>query len=148
MSDIALYCIADDFIKALANTEEGRKMLASWNPKRGPQRQLSLSEVLTLNILPPRMRRYLMSETHFRPGSSARKSRFSTFSHAPRPCPESVVRGRHHPRRAFSPFSHIRRAARFRLTHCPCSSRWSLPDYVNIVKRPYPIQTRPARQSQ
>ena len=54
MSDIALitlYCIADDFIKALAGTEEGRKMLASWNPKRGPQRQLSLSEVLTPNIL-------------------------------------------------------------------------------------------------
>ena len=54
MNDIALitlYCIVDDFIKALADTESGRKMLASWNPKRGPQRRLSLSEVLTLNIL-------------------------------------------------------------------------------------------------
>ena len=54
MNDIALitlYCIVDDFIKALADTESGRKMLVSWNPKRGPQRWLRLSEVLTLNIL-------------------------------------------------------------------------------------------------
>jgi hypothetical protein len=46
-----LYCIIDDFINALAATADGRKMLESWKAKRGPQRQLSLSEVLTLNIL-------------------------------------------------------------------------------------------------
>ena len=48
---ITLYCIIDDFINALAATAEDRKMLESWKAKRGPQRQLSLSEVLTLNIL-------------------------------------------------------------------------------------------------
>ena len=32
-----------------------------------------------------------VSETHFWPGPSALKSRFNTFSHTPRPCPESVV---------------------------------------------------------
>ena len=59
---------------------------------------------------PPRMRKYVMSETHFRPGLSAWKSRSRTFPHTPRPCPESVARGRHHPRWTFSPFSRIRRA--------------------------------------
>ena len=48
---ITLYCIIGDFINALKSTAEGQKMLASWKAKRGPQRQLSLSEVLTLNIL-------------------------------------------------------------------------------------------------
>lgn len=48
---ISLYCIIDDFINALANTTNGQKAMAFWNAKRGPQRQLSLSEVLTLNIL-------------------------------------------------------------------------------------------------
>ena len=48
---ITLYCIIDDFINALAGTADGQKMLRSWKAKRGPQRQLSLSEVLTLNIL-------------------------------------------------------------------------------------------------
>ena len=48
---ITLYCIIDDFINALAATADGRKMLELWKAKRGPQRQLSLSEVLTLNIL-------------------------------------------------------------------------------------------------
>jgi hypothetical protein len=47
----ALYCIIDDFINTLAGTADGRKMLETWRAKRGPQRQLSLSEVLTLNIL-------------------------------------------------------------------------------------------------
>ena len=46
-----LYCIIDDFIKTLAKTSNGQKMLDFWKSKRGPQRQLSLSEVLTLNIL-------------------------------------------------------------------------------------------------
>jgi hypothetical protein len=46
-----LYCIIDDFIKTLAKTKDGNKMLESWKPKRGPQPYLSLSEVLTLNIL-------------------------------------------------------------------------------------------------
>jgi len=46
-----LYCIIDDFINTLLSTTGGQKMLESWEPKRGPKRQLSLSEVLTLNIL-------------------------------------------------------------------------------------------------
>jgi len=48
---VTLYCIIDDFINALAKTVDGRKMLDSWKAKRGPQRQLSISEVLTLNIM-------------------------------------------------------------------------------------------------
>jgi hypothetical protein len=48
---ITLYCIIDDFINALANTVDGRKMMDAWKAKRGPQRQLNLSEVLTLNIM-------------------------------------------------------------------------------------------------
>ncbi len=48
---VTLYCIIDDFINALAKTADGRKMLDSWKAKRGPQRQLSLSEVLALNIM-------------------------------------------------------------------------------------------------
>jgi hypothetical protein len=47
-----LYCIIDDFINAFISTAAGQKMIYSyWKPKRGPQRQLILSEVLTLNIL-------------------------------------------------------------------------------------------------
>jgi len=46
-----LYCIIDDFINTLEKTSGGQKMLESWKPKRGPQRQLALSEVLTLNIM-------------------------------------------------------------------------------------------------
>jgi len=46
-----LYCIIDDFINTLQTTEGGQKMLESWKAKRGPQRQLSISEVLTLNVL-------------------------------------------------------------------------------------------------
>jgi len=46
-----LYCIVDDFLNALADTAEGQKILLSWKAKRGPQRLLSLSEVLTLNIM-------------------------------------------------------------------------------------------------
>ena len=46
-----LYCVIDDFINALMKTTEGQKKLEFWRAKRGPQRQLSLSEVLTLNIL-------------------------------------------------------------------------------------------------
>ena len=48
---IPLYCIIDDFIKALMNTNLGQKMILSWNASRGPQRQLSLSGVLALNVL-------------------------------------------------------------------------------------------------
>jgi len=47
----ALYCIIDDFINTLLCTADGQKMMALWKAKRGPQRQLSLSEVLTMNIL-------------------------------------------------------------------------------------------------
>jgi hypothetical protein len=48
---ITLYCIIDDFINTLTHTASGQKMLVSWKAKRGPQRRLSLSEVVTLNIL-------------------------------------------------------------------------------------------------
>ena len=48
---ITLYCIIDDFINTLTKTSGGQKMLNSWKPKRGPLRQLSLSEVLSLNIM-------------------------------------------------------------------------------------------------
>jgi hypothetical protein len=47
----SLYCIIDDFINTLMSTANGQKMLETWKAKRGPQRQLCLSEVLTLNIL-------------------------------------------------------------------------------------------------
>lgn len=46
-----LYCVIDDFINALMSTADGQKMIRLWKAKRGPQRQLSLSEVLTLNIM-------------------------------------------------------------------------------------------------
>jgi hypothetical protein len=39
------------YYRTLAKTNEGQMMLKSWKAKRGPQRRLSLSEVLTLNIL-------------------------------------------------------------------------------------------------
>jgi hypothetical protein len=48
---ISLYCVIDDFINTLAKTADGQRMLDSWKAKRGPQRQLRLSEVLTLNII-------------------------------------------------------------------------------------------------
>jgi hypothetical protein len=46
-----LYCVIDDFINALMNTTNGQKMMSFWKGKRGPQRRLSLSEVITLNIM-------------------------------------------------------------------------------------------------
>jgi hypothetical protein len=46
-----LYCITDDFINALEQTKGGTDRFKLWKAKRGPQRNLSLSEVLTLNIL-------------------------------------------------------------------------------------------------
>ncbi|MDR0503862.1 MAG: hypothetical protein LBH16_11140 [Treponema sp.] len=48
---ITLYCIIDDFINTLMSSADGQKILESWKARRGPQRRLSLSEVLTLNIL-------------------------------------------------------------------------------------------------
>ena len=48
---ITLYCIVNDVINVLAKTVDGRKMLDSWKAKRGSQRQLSLSEVIALNIM-------------------------------------------------------------------------------------------------
>ena len=51
---------------------------------------------------PPSTRRYVMSETHFRPSPSALKPRFSAFSQT-----ESVVRRRHHPPAGVQPvFAH------------------------------------------
>jgi hypothetical protein len=48
---VTLYCVIDDFINTLAKTAAGQQMLKAWRPKRGPHRRLSLSEILTLNIM-------------------------------------------------------------------------------------------------
>jgi hypothetical protein len=33
---ITLYCVIDDFIKAVMDTETGQEMLESWKPRGGP----------------------------------------------------------------------------------------------------------------
>jgi hypothetical protein len=43
--------MTDDFINALSQTVGGKDMIKGWRSKCGPQKRLSLSEVLTLNIL-------------------------------------------------------------------------------------------------
>jgi len=48
---ITLYYIIDDFVNTLSKTSYGQKMLELWKSKRGPQRQLSLSETIALNII-------------------------------------------------------------------------------------------------
>jgi hypothetical protein len=48
---VTLYCVIDDFINTLMETTDGQKMIGLWKAKRGPQRRLSLSEVLALNSM-------------------------------------------------------------------------------------------------
>jgi hypothetical protein len=48
---LTVYCIVDDFINMLMNYPIGQEIMRYWQGKRGPKRQLSLAEVITLNIL-------------------------------------------------------------------------------------------------
>ena len=48
---IELFCFVDDFNKALGKTKQGKEKLDEWRAKRGPQKSLSLSEVVILNVL-------------------------------------------------------------------------------------------------
>ena len=47
----ALYTFIDDFYKEISNFDIWNKLYSSWGNKRGPQKKLSLSEIVTLNIL-------------------------------------------------------------------------------------------------
>jgi len=46
-----VFCFVDDFVKALEKTKQGKEILNRYRAKRGPQRQLSPSEVITLNLV-------------------------------------------------------------------------------------------------
>jgi hypothetical protein len=46
-----LYCFIDDFIKTLMGLPIGKTIEEGWKGKRGPERHLSLTEVITLNIM-------------------------------------------------------------------------------------------------
>jgi hypothetical protein len=46
-----LYCFVDDFIKTLMRLPIGKAIEKGWKGKRGPERRLSLQEVITLNIM-------------------------------------------------------------------------------------------------
>ena len=46
-----LYVIVDDFFKMLQKSKNGKNMLNNWNGKRGPKRRLTVSQVVTLNII-------------------------------------------------------------------------------------------------
>jgi hypothetical protein len=48
---ITLYCMADDFINTVMKYPVGKAIMAAWTGKRGPKRQLSLAEAITLNIM-------------------------------------------------------------------------------------------------
>jgi hypothetical protein len=48
---ITLYCFVDEFINMVMSFPVGKAILEQWQGKRGPKRQLSLAEVITLNIL-------------------------------------------------------------------------------------------------
>ena len=51
MNITELYIIVDDFIKAIMQTEIWEDLYSKWQGKRGPKKKLSISEVVTLNIL-------------------------------------------------------------------------------------------------
>jgi hypothetical protein len=48
---ITVYCFVDDFINAIMNYPIGTMIMELWEGKRGPQRRLTLAELMTLNIL-------------------------------------------------------------------------------------------------
>ena len=45
-----LYCIVDDFYHMFIKTEYGKKNLELYYGKRGPERRMSVPEVVTLNL--------------------------------------------------------------------------------------------------
>jgi hypothetical protein len=48
---ITLYCFVDDFVKTLSKLPLWKSVKSLWEGRRGPKRQLSLQEVITLNIM-------------------------------------------------------------------------------------------------
>ncbi|MGQ9617012.1 MAG: hypothetical protein ACUVWJ_11510 [Spirochaetota bacterium] len=48
---IILYTLVDDFFQSLFRSSLGKKLGHFWENKRGPKKKLSLSEVVTLNLL-------------------------------------------------------------------------------------------------
>lgn len=46
-----IFIFIDNFLKKLFETKIGKEMLKHWNNKRGPKKQLSLSEIITINII-------------------------------------------------------------------------------------------------
>ena len=48
---IELYCKVDDFFQRFVETKAGKKCLSEYYGTRGPRRQLSVSEVMTLNLV-------------------------------------------------------------------------------------------------
>ena len=47
----SLYCIVDDFIHRFLETPAGKKNLALYYGRRGPKRRMSITDVVTLNIV-------------------------------------------------------------------------------------------------
>jgi len=48
---IALYCFVDDFFQNFQHTDGFKILFQKWQGKRGPQCRLSISEVVTLNLV-------------------------------------------------------------------------------------------------
>ena len=46
-----IYSIVEDFIKAVEQDKNFSFLLKNWNGKRGPKRRLSITQVISLNIL-------------------------------------------------------------------------------------------------
>ena len=46
-----IYSIVNDFIKAARQDKNLAVVLKNWNGKRGPKRRLSVSQVISLNLL-------------------------------------------------------------------------------------------------
>ena len=46
-----IYSIVDDFIKAVEKARNFSILLKNWNGKRGPKRRLSITQVISLNLL-------------------------------------------------------------------------------------------------
>ena len=48
---IILFTFIDDFFQALFKSYLGKKLRHFWENKRGPKKRLTLSEVVTLNVM-------------------------------------------------------------------------------------------------
>ena len=46
-----IYSIVNEFIKAVEQDKNFSFLLKKWNGKRGPKRRLSISQVISLNLL-------------------------------------------------------------------------------------------------